>query len=93
MPIYEYQCDSCNFHFEEKQGFDDEPIATCPRCKGPVHRVFQSAPIIFKGSGFYITDSRQDSDVESETAKEKPPDKGEPKEKPPDKEGPKEEPG
>ncbi len=58
MPIYEYECGKCRFHFDMKQGFDDKPQAMCPQCQGKARRVFQSTPIIFKGSGFYITDSR-----------------------------------
>jgi len=61
MPIYEYECDLCRFRFEKKQKFDDEPLTECPKCQGEVRRVFHSSPVIFKGSGFYITDSRKDS--------------------------------
>ena len=59
MPIYEYECSLCNFHFERKQRFDDEPVAVCPKCQGKVRRVLHSIPVIFKGSGFYTTDSRK----------------------------------
>lgn len=58
MPIYVYECDSCEHRFEERQGFHDDPLTDCPRCEGSVRRVFMPAPIIFKGSGFYVTDSR-----------------------------------
>jgi len=58
MPIYEYECGHCNHRFEVKQGFDEEPQAICPQCHGRARRVFYAAPVIFKGSGFYITDSR-----------------------------------
>lgn len=61
MPIYEYACGSCDHHFETKQRFDDEPIAECPQCGQTVRRVFHPAGIIFKGSGFYINDSRNSS--------------------------------
>jgi len=71
MPIYEYECSLCQFRFEKKQRFDEEPVAICPKCEGKVRRVFHSAPIIFKGSGFYITDSRQDATAQ-ETVKNKP---------------------
>jgi putative FmdB family regulatory protein len=60
MPIYEYECELCRFHFERKQSFDEEPIAVCPECQGKTHRVIHSSPVIFKGSGFYVTDSRKD---------------------------------
>ena len=59
MPTYEYECGSCHFHFERKQGFDEEPVAMCPKCQGKARRVIHSVPIIFKGSGFYTTDSRK----------------------------------
>lgn len=75
MPVYEYECECCQFRFEEKQGFHDEPIATCPRCQGRVHRVLHPPPIIFKGNGFYVTDNRKGSDTESEQVKEKVPEK------------------
>jgi putative FmdB family regulatory protein len=58
MPIYEYECGHCNHRFEVKQSFDEEPQAICPQCQGKARRVFYAAPVIFKGSGFYITDSR-----------------------------------
>ena len=61
MPIYEYECSVCHFHFERKQRFDEEPVAMCPKCQGKAHRVIHSVPVIFKGSGFYITDSRKGS--------------------------------
>lgn len=56
MPIYEYECTSCCNHFEEKQHFDDEPVAMCPVCHARARRVLHSVPIVFKGSGFYVTD-------------------------------------
>jgi predicted nucleic acid-binding Zn ribbon protein len=52
-----------------KQGYDEEPQAMCPQCQGRARRVFQSTPVIFKGSGFYVTDSRKGKD--SETSKGK----------------------
>lgn len=64
MPTYEYECGVCHFHFERKQNFDDEPVAMCPKCQGKSRRVIHSVPIIFRGSGFYITDSRKGSDSE-----------------------------
>ena len=70
MPIYEYECGLCSFRFEMKQGFDEEPGAMCPQCQGEARRLFHSAPVIFKGSGFYITDSRKGKDTESAKSKE-----------------------
>lgn len=68
MPTYEYECASCGFRFEKRQRFDEEPLSVCPNCEGSLHRVFHSSPIIFKGSGFYVTDSRN-SDVTPAKAK------------------------
>lgn len=59
MPIYEYACESCGHHFDVKQRFSDDPITICPDCGQPVRRVLHPAGIIFKGSGFYINDSKK----------------------------------
>jgi len=56
MPVYEYVCESCSERFEIKQKFTDAPLSICPRCSGSIHRVIQPAKIVFKGSGFYVTD-------------------------------------
>jgi putative FmdB family regulatory protein len=61
MPLYEYQCQECGLRFERRQSFSDEPVKICPECTGPVARLIQPAGIIFKGSGFYVTDSRSKS--------------------------------
>ena len=58
MPTYEYRCDSCATNFDVVQSFDDEPLTSCPTCGSPVKKVFGSVGIVFKGSGFYKTDSR-----------------------------------
>ena len=79
MPIYEYECSHCHFHFERKQRFDDEPVAMCPKCQGKSRRVIHSVPVIFKGSGFYITDNRKGS--ASEKAEEGMPTKDKQEEK------------
>jgi putative FmdB family regulatory protein len=60
MPIYEYECKSCGKRFEKMQPFTAEPLTECENCgQGPVRRVFQPVGVIFKGSGWYITDSRK----------------------------------
>jgi putative FmdB family regulatory protein len=59
MPIYLYQCDSCGVRFERLQRMSEESLSDCPECDGHVHRVIQPVGVIFKGSGFYITDNRQ----------------------------------
>ena len=56
MPTYEYECNTCHHRFDERQGFNDKPVAACPKCKGLSQRVFHAVPIVFKGSGFYCTD-------------------------------------
>ena len=58
MPIYDYECTDCKNRFEKIQRFDEEPIAVCPQCQGRLRRVIHSTAVLFKGSGFYITDSR-----------------------------------
>ncbi len=57
MPTYEYKCESCGYMFEAFQSIHDEPIKVCPKCGGPVRKLISSSyGMIFKGSGFYITD-------------------------------------
>ncbi len=58
MPIYEYECTGCSFRFELKQSFSEDTTVSCPRCGGKVQRIFSPVSIIFKGTGFYVTDSR-----------------------------------
>ncbi len=56
MPIYEYLCQSCAYRFEVKQGMKDDPIKSCSRCGQEVARLISSPAIMFKGSGWYVTD-------------------------------------
>jgi putative FmdB family regulatory protein len=63
MPIYVYQCDTCGMTFERHQHITDEPLHDCPECEGHVHRVIQPVGVIFKGSGFYVTDNRAPSPI------------------------------
>ena len=58
MPLYEYQCEVCGVRFERMQRMSDDPVKTCPECCGSVRRLIQPVGIIFKGSGFYVTDNR-----------------------------------
>jgi putative FmdB family regulatory protein len=58
VPTYEYVCQSCGTHVEVYQRFSDEPLTECGVCGGPLRKVFHPAGILFKGSGFYVTDSR-----------------------------------
>jgi len=60
MPTYEYECQKCQHRFELFQSIKDEPRKTCPKCRGRVKRVLGTGgAIIFKGSGFYVTDYRK----------------------------------
>ncbi|HEX9916171.1 MAG TPA: FmdB family zinc ribbon protein [candidate division Zixibacteria bacterium] len=62
MPTYEYECTACGHQFEESQKMTDKPIEICPKCKGKVKRkISGGAGVLFKGSGFYITDHRSES--------------------------------
>ncbi len=58
MPTYEYECEQCGVRFERLQRMVEEPLKDCPECGGHVHRVMQPVGVIFKGSGFYVTDNR-----------------------------------
>jgi putative FmdB family regulatory protein len=58
MPVYQYGCNICQTTHEIRQRFDDEPLSECPSCGGTIRRMFQPVGIIFKGSGWYCTDSR-----------------------------------
>ncbi|NLD45488.1 MAG: hypothetical protein GX657_18580 [Chloroflexi bacterium] len=61
MPTYGYKCEECGVTFERFQHFSEDPIKTCPECSGPVRRVIFPVGIVFKGSGFYVTDNRAGS--------------------------------
>jgi len=64
MPTYEYVCRSCGTHVEVYQRFSDPPLTKCGVCGGPLRKVFHPAGILFKGSGFYATDSRRGRSAE-----------------------------
>ena len=59
MPIYEYACDQCGHRFDIRQSWLDDPLTECPECTGRIRRVLHPAGVIFKGSGWYITDNRK----------------------------------
>jgi putative FmdB family regulatory protein len=58
VPTYEYACAECGEHLEAVQKFSDDPLTVCPACGGRLRKVFSPVGIVFKGSGFYRTDSR-----------------------------------
>jgi putative FmdB family regulatory protein len=63
VPTYQYACKepACGHRFEAVQSFSDDPIAICPVCEGQVRKVFSAVGVVFKGSGFYRTDSRENA--------------------------------
>ncbi|MFD9889754.1 FmdB family zinc ribbon protein [Amycolatopsis sp. NPDC059027] len=67
MPTYQYACKECDHRFEAVQSFSDPSLTVCPQCSGQLRKVFSSVGVVFKGSGFYRTDSR-DSSKSSTTA-------------------------
>jgi putative FmdB family regulatory protein len=67
MPVYEYSCEDCGSALERWQRFQDEPLTVCPSCGGSLRRVFHSVGIIFKGGGWYCTDSRPKAKSEADS--------------------------
>lgn len=61
MPTYQYACTECGHAFEQVQSFSDDALTTCPQCQGRLRKVFNAVGVVFKGSGFYRTDSRAGS--------------------------------
>jgi putative FmdB family regulatory protein len=61
MPTYQYRCTECGEDLEAVQKFSDAPLAICPACGGHLRKVFNAVGVVFKGSGFYRTDSRNGS--------------------------------
>ncbi|MEV4260536.1 FmdB family zinc ribbon protein [Kribbella sp. NPDC049584] len=58
MPTYQYQCTDCGEALEVRQSFTDDALTVCPNCQGNLRKVFNAVGVVFKGSGFYRTDSR-----------------------------------
>ncbi|WP_280395730.1 FmdB family zinc ribbon protein [Nocardia brasiliensis] len=69
MPTYSYACTQCDNRFDIVQSFSDESLTVCPECSGKLRKLFNSVGIVFKGSGFYRTDSRGGASTASEPAK------------------------
>ena len=61
VPTYQYACTACGHQLEAVQSFADEPLSECPACEGRLRKLFSSVGVVFKGSGFYRTDSRAKS--------------------------------
>ena len=62
MPTYQYRCTECGEPLEAVQAFTDDPLTVCPACGGRLRKVFSAVGVVFKGSGFYRTDSRSGKD-------------------------------
>jgi putative FmdB family regulatory protein len=71
VPTYQYTCTECGEPLEAVQKFSDAPLAVCPACGGRLRKVFSAVGIVFKGSGFYRTDSRNGSRAADPAAKDK----------------------
>ena len=70
MPTYEYQCDSCRRRYDLREGFDAPSSHACQRCeKGTANRVLHAPTVVFKGSGFYVNDSRKSEKSTSSSEK------------------------
>jgi putative FmdB family regulatory protein len=102
MPIYDYHCDHCGHSFSQVQSYKDQPVESCPSCGKKPRRLISPSAVVFKGSGWYKTDSRAPeksetkSDAKTETKSEtksdtKPDAKPDAKPKPADKTVPKSE--
>jgi putative FmdB family regulatory protein len=61
MPTYQYACAACGHEFEVFQSFTEDSLTECPECKGEVKKVYSAVGVVFKGSGFYKTDSAKSS--------------------------------
>ena len=70
MPTYEYLCNKCEHAFEVVQSFTDPAIEQCPKCQGGVRKVYNNVGVVFKGSGFYKTDSRSSTPRKTESKPE-----------------------
>ena len=61
MPTYSYACTECDHRFDAVQSFSDDSLTVCPECQGRLRKVFNAVGVVFKGGGFYRTDSRSGS--------------------------------
>ena len=68
MPTYQYACTACGHRLEAVQSFSDDALTECPECAGKLRKLFGSVGVVFKGSGFYRTDSRSESGQKAKAA-------------------------
>ncbi|MFL6140396.1 MAG: FmdB family zinc ribbon protein [Labedaea sp.] len=76
MPTYQYACTACDHRFEEVQSFTDPSLTECPECAGRLRKLYGSVGVVFKGSGFYRTDSRTKSTADTGSSDKAGSDKG-----------------
>lgn len=63
MPLYEFQCESCEYQFELRQKFSDDPVTECPKCGGPVKKLISQSAFALKGSGWYAEGYSKNSET------------------------------
>jgi putative FmdB family regulatory protein len=68
VPTYQYTCNDCGHFFEAVQSFSDDALTVCPECGGTLRKVYNAVGVVFKGSGFYRTDSRGSTSGTSTTS-------------------------
>ena len=68
MPTYQYACSDCDHQFEVFQTFSEASLTSCPECKGTIRKVYSAVGVVFKGSGFYKTDSAKSTNTETPAA-------------------------
>lgn len=72
MPVYTYHCENCGHEFDRHQSFSDDALKACPNCKKhTLQKVYRPAGVVFKGSGFYITDKKKSASTTTNGTKEK----------------------
>jgi putative FmdB family regulatory protein len=69
VPVYQYACTECGHRLEVRQSFTDDALTDCPACSGRLRKVLGAVGVVFKGSGFYRTDSRKEAASSSDTSK------------------------
>lgn len=69
LPTYQYQCTECGDALEVQQSFAEEALSVCPNCNGRLRKVFNAVGVVFKGSGFYRTDSRSSNSSSTPASK------------------------
>ena len=72
MPTYQYACTECDHRFDAVQSFSDSALTECPQCSGKLRKLYGAVGVVFKGSGFYRTDSRSSSSAATSAAATKP---------------------